>query len=469
MKNISIWKDTVKKKNYPKLNEDIDVDILIIGGGITGISTLYQLRGSNNSVVLVEQNKIGFGVTGSSTGKLNFLQNDLIDKIRNNFGDKKTSLYLKSQIEAIKLAVDIINKENINCDLEKVDSYLYTDKEDEIKTIKKLEKFLNANNIKTYKGNKDVVQSKYMFYVKDTYIFHPIKFVYELLKENKFPIYENTSIKKIEKVSNGYLCYTGKNKIKAKKVVIASHYPYFNLPFLFSIKGSLEKSYLSASIYGDDSISLISYSNPFISMRNYKNYLVYLSNSHSLSSDICDKKNFEELNKRLNDINLKPDYLWSNIDIMTNDGLPYIGKIKNNLFIGTGYNTWGLASSILAGKILACEINNIDNIYSELFDPNRINVGKYLGIFNDIYENINGYIKGLSFRNNKVNYKKIGSKKMMIYNDHIVYHNCPHLGCGLIFNEVENTWDCPCHGSRFDITGKCVSGPANKNIDVKND
>ena len=153
MKNISIWEDTVKFINFPSLSEDKKVDVLIIGGGITGVSSLYQLKDSNLSVALVEQNKIGFGITGKSTGKLCFLQNDLLDKIRNNFGDEKASIYLKSQIDAINLACSIIEKERIDCDLKKVKSYLYTNKDSEINKIKKIEKFLNSNNIKTYKSS----------------------------------------------------------------------------------------------------------------------------------------------------------------------------------------------------------------------------------------------------------------------------------------------------------------------------
>ncbi len=469
LKNISIWKDLIKEKEYPKLSEDMNCDVLIIGGGITGISSLYHLKDSNLKVMLVEQNKMGQAVTGNSTGKLNFLQNDLIDKIRNNFNDEKASLYLKSQIDAIKLVVDIIEKEKIECDLEKVKAYLYTNKESEIKKIKKLEDFLHRNKIKTYKKNMDLIKGKYMIYVDDTYIFHPVKFIYELLLKNKFPVYENTSIKKIEKNGNFYMCYTDNNKIKAKYVVIASHYPYFNLPFLFPIKGRLEKSYLSASVYKDNPVSLISYSNPFISARNYKNYLVYLSNSDSLSNNTCDKNNFEELIKKLNDLNLHPDYLWSNIDIITNDGLPYIGKIKDNLFIGTGYNTWGLTNGVLAGKIISDMICGKDSEYINLFNPKRINFSKCLGMISDIYENIKGYVKGFSVKNDDVIYKDEDGSKIMNYDGYKVFHKCPHLGCGLIFNEVEKTFDCPCHGSRFDKNGKCISGPSNKDISFKKD
>lgn len=444
LKNISIWKDFSKNVFFPKLNRDVDTDVLIIGGGITGVSLFYHLRNSKYKVILTEQSKIGFSVTGNSTGKLNFLQNDLINKIRDNFGDKNASLYLKSQKQAISMIVDTISKEKIECDLKRVKSYLYTNKSIEIDKIKNLEKFLNKNGIETFKGKSGLVKSKYSMYVEDTYMFNPIKFVQSLVF-NFNGIYEKTVIKKIEKVSGGYKCYTDSNIIKAKYVMICSHYPYFNFPFLFPLKGSLEKSYLSASKCGIKDISLISYSNPFISLRTYNDYLVYLSNSMSLSKCVYDKKNFDELLKKVSDLNLKPDYLWSNIDIMTNDGLPYIGRLKDNMFIATGYNTWGLTNGFLAGKILSDMLLNVDNEYVDLFNPNRINVKKCLNSFTDIFKNLEGYVNGML------------SKK----NSHM---KCPHMGCGLIYNEIEKTFDCPCHGSRFDHDGKCISGPANRNL-----
>ena len=466
MKNISIWKDTVKERKYPIISSNKNADVLIIGGGITGASTYYYLKESGLKVILVEQNKIGFSTTGSSTGKLNYLQNDLIDKIRSSVGDEKSFKYIESQRYIIDEIKDIIFSNNIDCDLEKINNYLYTDKDSEVSKLKDLERFLVKNSIEVKKGNKEIVKSKYMYYVEDTYIFHPIKFVYGLLSNMK-GIYENTSIKKIVEEENEYVCYTDKYKIKCKKVVLASHYPYFNIPFLFPIKGSLEKSYLSASKYSGGDISLISYSNPFVSIRSYKDYLIYLSNSHPINSDVCDSKHFDELKKKINDLNLKEDYLWSNIDIMTNDGLPYIGEIKKNLFIGTGYNTWGLTNGVLAGKIISDSIIGIKNKYSDLFNPRRFNFNKFLGEFDDAYKSIEGYISGHFGKNEKIIYKNEDGDAVMEYDGKKYYYRCPHLGCKLIFNRVEKTFDCPCHGSRFDINGKCIMSPSNYDIDKK--
>ena len=446
MKNYSIWKDFVNIKSYPKLENNMEVDVLIIGGGITGIATLYNLSKEKMNVMLVEQGSIGMSTTSNSTGKLTFLQNDLLDKIRNNFNGDTLKLYLDSQIDAIKMIVNIIKKEKINCDLSMVDSILYTNNINEIKKLKDLEKFLNNYGIKTSLESTDLVKSKYMFKVSNTYIFNPLKFVYELSKKLN-NIYENTCIEKIIKKDNYYLCYSNDYVIKAKKIVIASHYPYFNLPFLFPLKATLEKSYLSASKYNGDDISLISYSNPFISIRNYKDYIVYLSNSHSINKDIDDSYHFNELKKKIHDLNLKEEYLWSNTDIMTNDGLPYIGEIDDNMFIATGYNTWGLSNGVLAGKIIHDIILKKDNKYVHLFDPKRDSLWKNIGSINAINKSISGYINGLINSKNRI--------------------TCPHLGCKLIYNREEDTYDCPCHGSRFDKSGNIIMAPANKKISIK--
>ena len=444
MKNISIWKDYCTETNYKPLNKDVTTDVLIIGGGITGISSLFYLKDSNLNVVLVEQNRIGLSTTGNSTGKLNYLQNDLLNKIRLFNGDDVASIYLKSQIDSINSIKNIVNTQNIECDLLKVDSYLYTNDDKHVDSIKQIEEFLQKNNINVYQENHKLVDSKYTIMVNDTYIFNPLKFLNGLLKHNKYPIYENTAITKIKKYKDYYLCYTKTNKIKAKYVIIASHYPYFLKPFFFPFKVSLEKSYLSSSIYNIEPFSLISYSYPFISMRTYNNYLIYLSNSHSINKDVCDKDNFNELLKKANDINLKPEYLWSNIDILTSDGLPYIGVLKDNILIGTGYNTWGLTNGFLVGKILSDIIMKKENSYIDIFSPNRKNIKNMIPYISNTYKNIDGFVKG---------YINSTSK-----------HKCPHLGCKLIYNEMENTFDCPCHGSRFNKEGNCIASPANKDI-----
>lgn len=458
MKKTSVWMDTIKKKNFSKLNSNKDVDVLIVGGGITGISSLFFLKDAGLDVMLVDQGKVSMGVTARSTGKLTYLQNDLIDKIRNNFNDDIALKYLRSQKYSINKIVSLINDLNISCDLERVNSCVFTDKTEEVLKLKDLNYFFNRNGFSTFE-DKDYADHKYMFYVNDTYVFHPIKFVYGLLDNVKCPIYENTAIKKIVSDGKRYRCYTDKYVIRANKIILASHYPFFTFPYLFPLKCTLEKSYLCALRSDFDNLSLISYGNPVISMRSYGDYLLYLSDSHDICDDVCDEKHFNHLLDGALKYGNNVDYIWSNIDIMTNDGLPFIGKIKENLFIGTGYNTWGLSNGFLAGNILADLILNKQSEYSSIFNPNRFNFSLFIGMFNSSLKSLKGYINGYL--------NGISSDKTFTYSNKKYYSNCPHLGCKLIFNNISQTFDCPCHGSRFDKNGDCMTSPANSSIKFK--
>ena len=473
MKNKSIW-DT-KKKKYPKLNKDIEIDVLIIGGGITGISTLYHLIGKNLKVCLVERNKLCMGVTSKTTGKLTYLQDNIYSKLKLYHGYDKTKLYLESQIYAIKLVKNIIKKENIECNLEKVSSYIFSNNKYKLNKEKKLLKSFGID-IKTSNKLPNNYKTNAL-YVNDTYVFHPLKYLYKLSEicyQNKLDIYENTNIISIKKCNDYYICKTDNNTIKTKYVVCAMHYPYFTIPFFTPLKSWLEKSYIKAYKVDNNKLySSINIDSNTISTRYYEDndiYKLYLTNSHNLAFKNNDINNFSTL---IDDNTL---YVWSNKDIITNDLLPYIGKIDNNFLIAFGYNTWGMTNGSLAGEIIKDIILNKKNKYALLFNPNRsINIGKIINTPLILFSNIYSFIKSKfiykSWYSN-VRFEEIDGKKVGIYKDelgieHIVYNLCPHLKCSLIFNEVEKTWDCPCHGSRFDIDGNVIEGPSNYSITYK--
>lgn len=467
MKNRSIWSDTKINKSYPSISSDINTNILIIGGGITGINILYNIK--DKDVILVERNKIGSGVTLNTTGKLTYLQDNIYNNIIKNYDEEKASLYLKSQLEALDIVKKIISSNNIECDFTKTKSYIFTDNKDDIKNIKKLKEFLEKNKIKVYENDLSILKCLYSISVDNTYLFNPIKYMNGLLNlidDNK--IYENTNILNIEQKDNKYICSTKNNKIICNKVVLATNYPYFIYPYFFPLKCSLEKSYLISYKKNIDNVSLISYKDPVTSIRNYKDNIIYLGETHKLSDKVDDKKHF---NKLLDKIDKKPEYIWSNIDIITNDYIPYIGYIKKNFIIATGYNTWGMTNSIISGKIVSDLINIKKNEYIQLFDPKRSK--KKIKMISDSLSTLKGYYEGFINKNSKVKYSKINGVDVIIYKEddkeYIVKRKCPHAKCNLIFNEIEKTFDCPCHASRFDLQGNPIKGPSKYSIKIKKD
>lgn len=482
MKNISIWKDKTKvEKSKNKLENDLKTDILIIGCGISGISTGLELLNQDKKFIMVEKSQVGMGITSNSTGKLTFAQSLIYDKVIKNYGFKYALKYYKSQRYAMDKVKENINKYHIDCDYENVSSYIFTDNNNDIKKIKKEEEFYKKAKIKYKKihslPNKYPI--KYGLEFEDTAIFNPLKYVNgikEIIEKSDNKIYENTTVHKIEKVKNNYRVVTDRGNIYANKVIVTTHYPFFIIPCLIPFKTYIEKSYVLASKSNSPKISAISSNKPTISMRNYKNdYFIFASNSHSTSSHYNLKKQFEELIiKYHKHFNSEIHYIWSTHDVMTNDHIPYIGKINNeNIYIATGFNKWGMTNGVLSGKIICDYIMGKANSYASIFSLNRkFSLIRTLNAIKNNSKTVFTFIFTKLVKNHKfyeyAEVVNIGGESIGIYHakgkDYKVKNTCPHMKCSLIFNEFEKTWDCPCHDSRFDINGYVVSGPSTYNI-----
>ena len=484
---MSIWNLRERKRKHLSLTNDLEVDILIIGAGMTGMTAAYYLQ-NEPSICVVDANEFGHGVTLNSTAKINYFQQAVYGKIAGLVDYAKAVKYLESQKEAIALLKEIIEKEQINCDFEQVPSYVFANSEKEIANLENEVTFLKENGVSVIEDDLPADTLSYKsFYVEDTYIFNPLKYLnglYKILKNKGIPLYEKTKIVDIQKVDDGYLCHTPKYQIKAKKVILACHYPFFLFPLIMPLRCSLEKSYIIVSkVKKDEHFTCITSSNPVYSCRFYNDgkdiYQISLAKSNNLANNWDDlyyfKRVKEIFNLDENDIVMK----YTNIDIMTPDHMPYIGKIKDNLYIGVGYNTWGMTNGVLAGKLLAKEILGEKNEYHELFHPNRFGFANIIKLPSFIWNNAKTFIgtkinKEKAWYSSRVSFIKKDGKSLATYVDddgvkHTVYNKCPHLGCSLLFNEVEKTWDCPCHSSRFSLDGHCIKGPSCYDISYNED
>lgn len=489
MINKSIWLKGIRDKKCNTLKNDIKTDILIIGGGITGLSSAYFLKDSGYDVTLVDSSRTCYGQSSNSTGKLTYLQGSIYEKISDIYDIDTASKYLSSQVDSIELIKDIIIENNIKCDFESNNSFVFTNKKGEFSRIEAIVKLLDYNNLKYKIFNSLPIKFPCINAIKvnDTAVFNPVKYMMglkEIIKDNNIKIYEKTKIVKLERTDDGYIAFTDKYKIRTKKVVLACFYPFFLKPFFFPFKTKIKKGYLcAATIDKNRRFNSISEDDNIYSLRyhtDYKDYIIYAGEERDLGSNMDNEKNFDNLfwvmKTQLSE-NIK--YYWFNYDIETSDHLPLIGYLEKdnpNLLIGTGYNSWGMTNGTIAGKIISDLIMQKENNYSTLFDPNReFNVNKLTSYLS--YNLSNGYHYILSKINKKPSFykesmiKEIDGVQYGIYtddngNEFIVKSTCPHLGCGLVFNSIDKTWDCPCHGSRFDIKGRVVKGPSLYNISV---
>lgn len=478
---MSLWAKSLNQEALPSLETEKNVDTLIIGGGIAGLTTLYYLKDTPN-VFLVDASLVGEGVTKNTTGKLTYLQNTIYSDLKNNINYDTAVSYLNAQKMAIELAKEIIERERIDCHLEKVDSFVFTNKDSEVKKLKQESAFLISQGIEVKEGNLPLkVPYLCAINVPNTYVFHPILYMNHLKKLLKDKIYEHTKITKIKRKNGKYICYSGKTKIIASKVIVTCHYPFFFLPFCLPLKSHIEKSYIIArKVEKNPKFSAINVTNPSISVRYYEDksgiYEICLSSSHKTSDNQDDLKNFKNV-KRI--FNIKDEDVvasWSNVDIITDDKLPYIGKMKKNFYIACGFNTWGMTNGILSGFLLSRKVLGKKIPFEDLFLVKRSNFYQVKNFFSNLLGSAISFIGSKKrnkdwYKKNLVFTKKNG-KSIAIYTDkegkkHLVYTTCPHMGCSLVFNEKEQTWDCPCHSSRYTMDGECIKGPSTKDIKYK--
>lgn len=488
MENHSIW-EKYKIKESKNIFEETETDILIIGGGMAGMNTAYFLKDSNLKVTLIDKSSIGMGITSKTTAKLNYLQGTIYQTLKNTISEKTSKLYYESQKDAINLIKKIIEKEKISCDLEECDSYIFTKEENNIKKIIKEKEILDSWNVKSNTVDKLPIHFpiKYGLVVGETYTFHPLKYINGLRKaiENKINIYENIIALEITPQKDYFITKTNKGNITSKYVVVTCHYPFYIFPNIIPIRTHIEREYVNSSKFNleNEPFTAISIDKNLHSIRFYNDYIIYGSNKHKLTNKIKYKDNYEKSKndfKRL--FSKEPELTWMNQDIIPSDNLPIIGvsnKNNPNLLIATAFNTWGMTNGVLAGKILSDIILKNKNKYISLFKPSRINIAEIVNSIMNVLSYSKVYIqttikKNPVFYNDHVYIVKINGEYYGVYYDyygkrHIVKHKCPHMKCNLVFNDEEKTWDCPCHGSRFDIDGNVLEGPSNYSISIKNE
>ena len=353
--NQSLWKKIKKNNEYHDFKKDVDV--LIIGAGLSGINTAYFLKDSNLKVCLIDDGKIGNGASAYTTGKLTYLQSDILTKIQNIYDYETAKKYLDSQIYAINLICNIINENNIDCGLTKNDSYVFTTCDSNKYIIDKIYNFLKKSDIKSELKNKLPIDipCKYSLKVSDTYVFNPVKYMYSLCE------------------------------IIKEKINICDNVRALNIPF----KTHVEKSHVvSSKIDKIENFNAINVDDEVYSIRYYKDgdsYIIFSSESYKMSNHINYEERQNELDnkfKKLTSKNRSSCLLYAESEfvleksknnnyILIKGNLPIIGEVEDSLFISTAFNKWGMTNSVLSGKILSDLILKKDNDFSKLFMPNR--------------------------------------------------------------------------------------------------
>ena len=426
----SVWFKGAKIHEFPKLEGDITTNVLVIGGGIAGILCGYMLKQSGVDCIICESDRILRGVTANTTAKITYQHGAIFDKMINRFGLEYAKMYIESQERAIKRYRDL--SADIDCDFEQKASVVYSlyDKE-------KMEKEANALN-------KLGAECEYCeklplpfgiaasVRVKNQAQFNVIKFAYEISKNLK--IFENTRIFEVR----GKTAFYDGGKIKAEKIIVATHFPFLNKRGSFFLKMYQHRSYVLALKNAPDHPDMyVDENDKGMSFRNYKDMLLLGGGGHRTGKQGGSYKELENFKK----ICYKKARIISRFatqDCITLDDVAYIGKYSKNtpnLYVATGFNKWGMTNSFVAAEILCDMILGRDNAYKDIYSPQRAVIRPQL--FINVAESTLGLITPKAPR-------------------------CPHLGCALNYNKAEHSWDCSCHGSRFSKSGKLLDNPATK-------
>lgn len=482
----SFWHKTSQMDEYPQLNRDLTVDVAIIGGGMAGILAAYQISGSGKRVALLEARKLVCGTTGYTTSKLSAQHNLIYDQLIRRYGIEKARRYYDANMEGIEMIKEIADKHQIKCELKEQDAYVYT----QIKANKnRIEREAQAYKSLSIDGglteklpvNLEIEAAVVMH---KQFEFHPVMFLSGVLKElekRKVLIFENTMVTEI---NDNVSLKTDKDKIiNCKKAICTSHYPVDDPDKFYTKKMNPEMSF--ATIYElDDSYPggmYISYDYPRRTFRGVKakgeKYILVGGESHPLGTASSDLERYQSIVDFAKKTFAVKELIarWSSHDYLTKDGLPFVGLShpkRKNIFVVTGLNKWGLSNAAISAKILSDEIEGKINPYQDLFKPNR-----EVPDLDKPEEKKSDQKEKSSTPKTKINdlengealtYEKDDKRIGIFKDDHGKLHHldltCTHLGCGLKWNDGDKTWDCPCHGSRFNATGHVIAGPAMKSL-----
>lgn len=492
----SLWIETTRDKvHVSTLKEDEETEVCVIGGGLFGLTTAYYLTKYGKKVVLLEKGKIGSKVSGNTTGKITSQHNLFYAHLVNDYGEEYARKYLEANEQAINDINQIIEHEQIECEYKIQKSYVYTTQQDEVTEI---EKEVEAVN-KLGKDAKFVTKIDLPIKIKGAIEFdgqaefHPRKYMIGLAnaiqKNNK--IYQYTTVTDVEKIGEKYKVCTDREDIYAKYVVIASHFPIINMPGFYFVKMYQSTSYIIA-VETEKQLPEGMYINvkePVYSFRtanyNGKKVLLIGGVGNKAGEPIADNEHYEMLEKKAKEMypDCKVLFKWNTRDCISLDKIPYIGEFSSfmrNVYVGTGFKKWGMTTSNVAANIVADKIIGKNNKYEEIFTASRVKpIKNRWEVENMLKETVNSIalnkfkIESYSIEqieNDNAAIIKLNGQNVGVYKDvygkaYAVKPNCSHLGCLLSWNNMDKTWDCPCHGSRFNYKGENIYEPAIKNLE----
>lgn len=477
----SIWSKSIEFKERESLNAHIEADAVVIGAGMAGVLIAYFLQKNGINTVVLEANKIASGQTKNTTAKITSQHGLKYMGLIEKHGKEKAKQYAVANEKAIIEYKNLINELNIECEFEECSSYIYTMKDSNL--LKEELKAALSLGIKAEYTEETTLPFKVKGAVKfnNQAQFHPLKFI-NALTEN-LTIYENSMVREVDKER----IYAAKGSVKSKYIIISTHFPFINSPGYYFMRMHQERSYAIALENATKLNGMyLSVDTELFSFRNSGEILILGGGNHRTGAKNSQGK-YEALRKAAEKFypDSKVIASWSAQDCITLDKVPYIGKFSSatpNMYVATGFHKWGMTSSMVSAMLISDEILDRKNMCTEVFSPQRFTpTASAKSLLQDVGTSIERIAaemisipdhKYAQIKNNSGEIVELDGEKFGVYKDKngnifAVSTKCPHLGCQLEWNQNELSWDCPCHGSRFDYKGILLNNPALKGLENK--
>lgn len=424
----SLWEQTSRLPGFPAQNGDLNTDVLIIGGGLAGILCAWQLHRAGVPYVLTEAGTICSGITKNTTAKITSQHGLIYDKLISTFGIGQAKQYLAANEAALQVYRELCRE--IDCGFAEKAACTYA-----LDDRRKIERELDALHKLDFPA-EFADELPLPFPVAGAVLFphqaqfHPLKFVSGIAKN--LHIYEHTRVRELI----GTTAVTDHGRIRAWKIIVTTHFPFLNKHGSYFLKLYQQRSYVIALNNAPDVDGMyLDEAQNGLSFRNYDNLLLIGGGGHRTGKKGGGWRQLWEFARRQIP-QAEEQYRWATQDCMSLDGVPYIGPYSastKDLYVATGFNKWGMTTSMVSAMILCDLVQGRKNQYAEIFSPSRSILHPQLAV--NGFETITSLLTPTAKR-------------------------CPHLGCALKWNPLEHTWDCSCHGSRFTKDGKLIDNPA---------